>query len=343
MDGETATKAAALREALIQSAMLALGVEAEGRMEIRQLKYFVRIVELGSLTRAAESLFIAQPALSQQMASLEKDLGIKLLTRSVRGVAVTQAGKAFYQQANTILKQVENARMVAKSENDHPNGMVSIGIPSSIANVLAVPLYSAIRAKYPNILLEINETPSAYLDELVINGRIDIGLLFNFSRTKGLRLRKLFSESLYLVGKKGSFETDDPIPLAEVCRLEVLAPSRTNSIRVQIDKGLFSSDLNLIPVAEINATPVTKKLALAGQGLTILPWCAIEEELSNGLLQAKLIVEPDVRRDVFIGLSETVPLSHAALCVHQLMIEVIFELIKQNKWKGVIAVDQDEV
>lgn len=322
--------------------MLSLCFQAGGRMEIRQLKYFVRIVELGSLTRAAESLFIAQPALSQQMASLEKDLGVKLLTRSVRGVAVTQAGEAFYKQANTILKQVENARMIAASEHDHPSGMVSIGIPSSIANVLAVPLYSAIRTKYPDILLEINETPSAYLDELVIKGRIDIGLLFNFSRTKGLKLRKLLSESIYLVGKQGSFESDDPISMAEVCSMEVLAPSRTNSIRVQIDKGLFSTGLDLIPVAEINATPVTKKLTLAGLGLSILPWCAIDEELSSRMLQAKLIVDPEIRRDVYICVSETVPLSHAALCVHQLMIDVVFDLIEQGKWKGVVALDQHD-
>ena len=178
-------------------------------MEIRQLKYFVRIVELGSLTRAAESLYIAQPALSQQMSSLEKDLGVKLLSRSVRGVSVTQAGEAFYRQANTILKQVENARLIVSSEHDHPSGMVSIGIPSSIANVLAVPLFSAVRKKYPDILLEINETPSAFLDELVINGRIDIGLLFNFSRTKGLKLRKLIAESLYpLIRKRPIFTLD---------------------------------------------------------------------------------------------------------------------------------------
>lgn len=308
-------------------------------MEIRQLKYFVRIVELGSLTRAAESLFIAQPALSQQMASLEKDLGVKLLARSVRGVTVTQAGEAFYKQANTILKQVDNARMIVASEHDHPSGMVSIGIPSSIANVLAVPLYGAIRSKYPDILIEINETPSAYLDELVINGRIDIGLLFNFSRTKGLKLQKLMSESLYLVGKQGAFDSEDPVTLAEVCRQELLTPSRSNSIRVQIDKALVSSGLDLIPVAEINATPVIKKLALAGQGLTILPWCAIDEELDGNLLQARLIVEPEIRRDVFICVSETVPLSHAALCVHQLVIDVVSELIQRGKWKGVIAVD----
>ena len=273
------------------------------------------------------------------MASLEKDLGVKLLARSVRGVTVTQAGEAFYKQANTILKQVDNARMIVASEHDHPSGMVSIGIPSSIANVLAVPLYGAIRSKYPDILIEINETPSAYLDELVINGRIDIGLLFNFSRTKGLKLQKLMSESLYLVGKQGAFDSEAPVTLAEVCRQELLTPSRSNSIRVQIDKALVSSGLDLIPVAEINATPVIKKLALAGQGLTILPWCAIDEELDGNLLQARLIVEPEIRRDVFICVSETVPLSHAALCVHQLVMDVVSELIQRGKWKGVIAVD----
>jgi len=129
------------------------------------------------------------------------------------------------------------------------------------------------------------------------------------------------------------------VPLAEVCRQALLTPSRTNSIRVQIDKALVSTALDLIPVAEINATPVIKKLALAGQGLTILPWCAIDEELDAHLLQARLIVEPEIRRDVFICVSETVPLSHAAICVHQLVMDVVSELIQRGKWKGVIAVD----
>lgn len=311
-------------------------------MEIRQLKYFVRIVELGSLTRAAESLYIAQPALSQQMSSLEKDLGVKLLSRSVRGVSVTQAGEAFYRQANTILKQVENARLIVSSEHDHPSGMVSIGIPSSIANVLAVPLFSAVRKKYPDILLEINETPSAFLDELVINGRIDIGLLFNFSRTKGLKLRKLIAESLYLVGQYGSFATTDPVTLADACGYEILTPSRTNSIRVQLEKALAASGLDMIPVAEVNATPVIKKLAQQGEGFTILPWCAIDDELQNKTLQARLIVEPEIRRDMFICVSETVPLSHAAGCVHQMMVDMVFDLIAQGKWKGVHPLSQSD-
>ncbi len=304
-------------------------------MEIRQLKYFVKIVEFGSLTKAAEILFIAQPALSQQMSSLERDLGVKLLCRSVRGVTVTEAGQAFYKQANIILKQVELARHVVLAAHQQPSGSVSIGLPSSIASVLAVPLVTGVRKQFPNILLEFHETPSAYLDELVMNGRIDLGVLFGSNRTRGLKFRKLLTENLYLIAPAGAFSNDEPVTLAEVCNFPLLISSRPNSIRIQLDEALAKEGLEYTPCAEINSTPVLKQLIEQGEGYSVLPWCAIDHEMSGGRLQARRIIEPEVLRLVSICVSDTMPQSAASEAVCALMIAIVSDLIESGRWRGV--------
>ena len=304
-------------------------------MEIRQLKYFVKIVELGSLTRAAEVLFIAQPALSQQMASLERDLGVKLLGRSVRGVTMTEAGEAFYKQANIILKQVDMARHVVLAAHEQPSGSVSVGLPSSIANVLAVPLVRNVRTRFPNVLLEFHESPSFYLDELVMNGRIDIGLLFGSSRTKGLKFRKLLTENLYLVGAAGSFRNDSPVPLAELIGYPLLVPSRPNSIRLQLDHAFAQAGLKYTPSAEINSTPVVKRLVEDGLGFTVIPWCAADAEMAAGRLQGRKVVEPEVCREVSICYSDKMPMSFAAEAVCELMVDTVSGLVEGGRWRGV--------
>ena len=304
-------------------------------MEIRQLKYFVKIVELGSLTRAAEVLFIAQPALSQQMASLERDLGVKLLGRSVRGVTMTEAGEAFYKQANIILKQVDMARHVVLAAHEQPSGSVSVGLPSSIANVLAVPLVRNVRTQFPNVLLEFHESPSFYLDELVMNGRIDIGLLFGSNRSKGLKFRKLLTENLYLVGTAGSFKDDKPVALAHLADYPLLVPSRPNSIRLQLDQAFAQVGLKYTPNAEINSTPVLKRLVEEGLGFTVFPWCAADAEMAAGRLQGRQVVDPEVAREVSVCYSDKMPMSFAAEAVCELMISTVSELVASGRWRGV--------
>ena len=104
-------------------------------MELRQLKYFVRIVEVGSLSRASQSLHVVQPALSQQISRLEDELGVKLLARSVRGVTPTEIGSAVYRHAQLILKQVDATRLIAQQADSGPAGPVAIGLPWTLYQV----------------------------------------------------------------------------------------------------------------------------------------------------------------------------------------------------------------
>ena len=147
-------------------------------MNIRRLQYFVKIVDIGSLTQAADVLHVAQPALSQQLATLEAEVRQQLLLRTTRGVTPTEAGKVLYRHAQLILRQCEQAKSEMSASNAGINGAVSVGLaPGTAAAGLALPLLRTTRARHPGILLYLNETYGSTLSEMIMNGRMDMAVL----------------------------------------------------------------------------------------------------------------------------------------------------------------------
>lgn len=140
-------------------------------MELRQLRYFVAIVDHGSLSRAARVLHIAQPALTQQIRQLEDEMAAQLLHRSAQGVIATDAGKVFYEHALAILKQVQDAKQAVAQSTDKPSGTVALGIPQSVSNALALPLLNAVRSIYPEITLQLTEELTGNLITQLKSGR----------------------------------------------------------------------------------------------------------------------------------------------------------------------------
>ena len=134
-------------------------------MELRQLRYFVAIAESGSFSRAAEKVFVAQSALSHQIAQLESELGSSLFHRSRRGIELTEAGQRFAPHAVSILRQTEEAAASARQSTDQPSGKVLFGIPHSASNALALPLLRAIRQRLPRVQLELTEELTGNLSQ----------------------------------------------------------------------------------------------------------------------------------------------------------------------------------
>src|SRR5471032_3655048 len=117
-------------------------------MDLRQLRYFVKVVECTNITRASEALHIAQPAISQQIRNLEADLGMQLLERSVQGVVPTAAGQTLYRHAIELLRQADGTRGLLRQDAEYPQGKVSVGIPSRNKRMLAIPLARTIKSRY---------------------------------------------------------------------------------------------------------------------------------------------------------------------------------------------------
>jgi len=327
-------------------------------MELRQFKYFVRIVELGSLSRAAKDLYIAQSALSTQIANLEDELGVKLLTRSVRGVTATPAGQSLYLHAQTVLRQIGRLRHEVSAQSNAPGGPVSIGLPTSAANVIAGPLLAAVRQHYPEVRLQIIESLSGHLEEMVVNGRVEMSLLFgneivgpapasqhkNF--TAQMQRVPLLDEELFLLQASGR---DNPcrasLSLQESAEKRFVLPGRANATRQLIDQEFAAAGLRLDLLAEIDSLSTIQSIVVSGLGATISSLSAL---VGLGVLDRLQISSLTGGRGAFtrrlsLCTSDVVALGPAAESVIRLVPKVARELVEQGQWMGASLTDSPEI
>jgi len=204
-------------------------------MDTRRLYSFVRVVDAGSITRAADLLHIAQPALSQQMTALESLFGQQLLSRSKQGVEPTEAGRVLYRHARVILRQLEQAQADVEIVGRELAGGVSVGLaPYSTINALALPLLSAVRARYPRVLLHINENFGGVLSEALMTGRMDMALLYDSGPIRGVDFERLLTEELVVVAPEGidlPARPQDPVSMADLADVPLLLPGITVRMR----------------------------------------------------------------------------------------------------------------
>src|SRR6201997_1372200 len=155
-----------------------------GEMELRSMLYFVRIAEFGSNTRASAHLQIAQPALTRHVQRLEDELDAPLFTRANRGVRLTEAGQKLLDSAQRILRDIERAGDEIRAHKAHPSGKIILGVTPTLCPVVVPELFGRMRRQYPMIELKVVHAGTIRLEEFVIDGRVDIGLLAEISRSR---------------------------------------------------------------------------------------------------------------------------------------------------------------
>ena len=174
------------------------------RMELRSLAYFVRVAELGSITRAAAHLHLAQPALTRHVQRLEEELGVALFTRANRGVRLTEAGQKLLDGATRILRDVERTGDEIRAQDAHPSGRIILGVTPTLCPVLVPDLFAAMRAEFPRIELKVMHAGMIRLEEFLIDGRVDIALLSELSRSRLILSTGLGREEMVLVTRPGA-------------------------------------------------------------------------------------------------------------------------------------------
>ncbi|KPH97905.1 transcriptional regulator, LysR family [Actinobacteria bacterium OK074] len=295
-------------------------------MDTRRLYSFVKIVDAGSITRAADILHIAQPALSQQLSSLEAQFKQQLLIRSKRGVAPTEAGRALYRHAQLILRQVDLAHAAVDVSGRAPAGNVSVGLaPYSMGAALALPLLRSVRARYPDILLHINENFGGVISEAIMTGRMDMAFIYGAGPLRGVQFEPLRTEDLFLIAAPGGAAPpgEGDVRLAELADVGLLLPSRIHTIRQVVDGAFQQASLEPRVVGEIESVLTLVSAVGADLGATVLPWSAARAILDVRNLVVRRIVEPAIPVKLSLCTSDSQPLSEPALAVHDLFHELI--------------------
>ncbi len=292
-------------------------------MELRSLRYFLEICEKGSMKRAAESLFVAQPALSQQVRKLEDELGVKLLTRSVRGVQPTEAGNELMQRARVILEQVHETTHAIQRGNDVPRGSVVLGLPSSISAVLSVPLIVRMQEMLPEVSLRVVEGTSGYVRDWLRSGQLDICILHGGQRDSGILAEPLFTEDLYLVTGHDDGSRRRTVRFGDLAGLPLILPGRHHGLRDMLERIAHEHDVTLTARVEIDAFTQMKALARLGVGHTILSFAAVAEDVARGELSAVRIIQPGLERRMYLARTAGRPASNAVRATTELLRECV--------------------
>ncbi|MEM5274384.1 LysR substrate-binding domain-containing protein [Cupriavidus taiwanensis] len=316
-------------------------------MEFRQLKYFVRIVELGSVSRAAADLYTAQPALSQQIAKLEDELKVKLLARSARGVVATDAGEVFYRHARAMLRQAELMKNDVQHAGEHPQGTVSVGLPTSAATILAPRLLAAAATQYPDIQLRITESLSGHLQELVVNGRIEMSLLFERVDGAGavretrlgahLEVSPLLTENLFLLSSQAAEgAAPEEISVEAAARRPLILPGKSNITRQIIDEAFEAAGQRPVVLAELDSLATIRAVVASGVGSTIL-----SPSIPGGTegLTVQRIAGAALQRRLSLCTFDIMPLSTAARRIMELIRETAAALVAEGAWPGASRID----
>lgn len=303
-------------------------------MDLRQLRYFVKVVECGNVTRASEALHIAQPAISQQMRNLETDLGMQLLERSVHGVAPTAAGQTLYRHAVELLRQADGTRELLRQDAELPQGKVSVAMPSSTTRMVAIPLARMIRDRYPGIALELIEAPSADLGTLVGGGRVELAVVVDAVETRGVASQKLLTEALYLIAWPEFTMPREPVSIAELARMPLILPSAPNTIRSRVEWALREAGRPCEIMFEASSTALLFAAVMAKLGVTILPWTAAHVELDEHKLKLAKVDHPLFSRDLSLCWHDTALLSNAVQKVKATILELFDSLGKRPEWIG---------
>ncbi len=255
-------------------------------MDLRQLEYFVRVAELGSFTRAALALNIAQPALSRQIRLLELELQQTLLLRNGRGALPTEAGKLLLGHSRGLLHQAERVREDMARARGALAGRVALGLPPSVARVLTVPLMRSFRQEMPQAQLSISEALSASMQEGVVSGRLDIAVLYENANSQGLEISHLLDEALVLVQSRrpralgaDSRAGEESISMQEVANLPLVIPSRPNAIRMHVESEMAALACKPTVALEIDGIAAILDLVLDQAGSAILPRNAVARSL----------------------------------------------------------------
>ena len=303
-------------------------------MELRQLRYFLGVCEAGSLLKASTRLHIAQPALGQQIAALEDELGVKLFARSTRGMALTPEGRTFAEHAKVVLTDADRAKASVRSAATDPQGQVVLGLPTTVALAATVPIVQACRERYPRIQLQVIEAYSGFLREWLQMGRLDLALLFGDESDPDLLKRVLLEEPLALVAPPGATALPKTLRLRHLQNMELVLPGREHGLRRIIDEACAQQGIALNVVAEIDSLTSVKKAVAAGVGHTILSQSSVMEEVASGQLQAITINEASMRRRVVCATRITRPTTLAGAAVIGLATDLIRGMVGSGAWPG---------
>jgi LysR family nitrogen assimilation transcriptional regulator len=276
-------------------------------LELRSLLYFVRIADAGTITRAAEQLGVAQPALTRQVKLLERELKVRLFVRLPRGVRLTGPGREFLEYARKITRDMAHIKEQLHQSNERPSGQVIFGTSATVATLLVPGLVERVKNSLPEVRLKVIEANSPQLyDYMLAGGGIDLAILTNPPASRALKYTPLISEPLVLLvsprlhGNRRSFKVRDFSNTPLII---------TAGLRTLMNEQIAPYGAEISVQVEVDAIEAIRILVRRGAGLTVMPVSTFHDDIVEGRLVALPIEDGNIHRMLVLAHSAEADIS----------------------------------
>ena len=314
-------------------------------MELRQLRYFVHIVQAGSMSRAALELGVVQSALSQQITRLEGELATRLLLRTPQGVAPTEAGLAFFREAKLALRHAQQAAGLAQQAR--LSGGASVGLAPTTSALLGLPLMQAMRARYPDVRLHMVEGMSGHLAAMLRARELDVAILFGHypgtaelwqpagGAGRGWQVQPLIEEDIFLIRSAALAPLPPVVAIADLGQEPLILPTGPHGLRRTLDAAFARAGFAPAIALEVDSLAMVMTAVDAGLGSTLQPWVALGRypDAARRFHHARLDA-PEARRvNLLCSLADD-EMSPAALAARTVVRDCVRQLVHSGQWAG---------
>ena len=307
-------------------------------MDLRQLRTFRCVAELGSLSKASDTLRVAQPALSRQIKLLEHELRAELFTRNGRGMVLTEAGRLLLARTAGIVRQLDQIRDDIQSSEGPPSGRVVLGLVPTVSCVLSARLARRTVESFPGISLCIVESYSGHLMEWLHRGEMDLAVIYGPSSDLHLSVQSLGRDDIVAVGPRGSgLAQKKQIDIAWLLRQRLVLPSHSHGLRALIEHAAAKRKLKLDVQLEADSFRVLTSLVEEGLGYTLLPPSSVRHEVADGRLETARISRPAPTRELTLASPLDHPGSKAITLITTLLRNEISACRAEGLWEITLA------
>jgi DNA-binding transcriptional LysR family regulator len=304
-------------------------------MELSQLRTLVHVADLGSLSKAADRLHVAQPALSRQVRMLEEELGFSLFTRHGRGMVLSEHGHEVLKHALRVLAEIDEIRATAAPADAPLTGEIAIGLPPTVADIVSVPLAAAFGKAHPKAKLRLVSAYSGYLLDWLHRGEVDLAVLYDPRMARSLRSRPLLLENLFLIGPPDAgFSTVRAAPFASLAGKRLLLPSMKHGLRTIVERCAAEAGITLDVGIEADSYATLKDLVRNGHGWTILPLAPIHSDIGSGELTGAPLIDPVPMRRLVLAFPADRSVSRLAAFAGQTIENIVKDRVERAVWAG---------
>jgi DNA-binding transcriptional LysR family regulator len=307
-------------------------------MDLKQLRTFRAVAELGSLSKAADRLRAAQPALSRHIKLLEHELRVELFVRNGRGMLLTSAGRMLLDRTTGLVRQIEQVRDDIQSASGSPSGRVILGLVPTVSAVLSGRFARRVITDFPQISLRIVESYGGHLVEWLHRGEMDLAITYGPAVDLHLSVQSIGREDIAVVGPPGSgLNKLKQVDLKWLVQQNLILPSISHGLRALLEKAVARENLTLSAMIEADSYRAQISLMEEGLGYTLLPASAIRAELAAQRLEIAALVRPSVSRELILAAPVARPTSIATTTISALLMSEIEQLSKEGLWKIKLA------